>query len=35
VEFKLEALLDGAPAVARAKADWYPLWPDGDEHPWG
>ncbi|PSP89530.1 hypothetical protein BRC90_04155 [Halobacteriales archaeon QS_4_69_34] len=35
VEFKLESVLDGELTVESDKEYWYPLWPDGDEHPWG
>ena len=35
VEFKLETLLDGELTVEDDTAYWYPMWPDGDAHPWG
>jgi len=34
-EFKLESVLDGELAVEEDKSYWYPLWPEGDAHPWG
>ena len=35
VEFKLESVLDGELSVEDDTAYWYPLWPEGDTHPWG
>jgi hypothetical protein len=35
VEFKLESVLDGELSVEADKEFWYPLWPEGDAHPWG
>ena len=34
-EFKLESVLDGELAVEGDKSYWYPLWSEGDAHPWG
>jgi hypothetical protein len=34
-EFKLQSVLDGELTVEPDKEYWYPLWPEGDEHPWG
>ncbi|PSQ41531.1 hypothetical protein BRD07_05200 [Halobacteriales archaeon QS_9_68_42] len=34
-EFKLESVLDGELSVEDDTAYWYPLWPEGDTHPWG
>ena len=34
-EFKLQAVLDGELEVEDDEAYWYPLWPEGDGHPWG
>lgn len=34
-EFKLESVLDGELDVESDKSYWYPLWPEGDAHPWG
>lgn len=34
-EFKLESTLDGELDVEQDKSYWYPLWPEGDAHPWG
>jgi len=34
-EFKLESVLDGELSVEDDTAYWYPLWPEGDAHPWG
>jgi len=34
-EFKLESVLDGELDVESEKSYWYPLWPEGDAHPWG
>jgi len=34
-EFKLQAVLDGEIAVEDDESYWYPLWPEGDGHPWG
>jgi len=33
-EFKLESVLDGELTVEPDKEYWYPLWPEGDDHPW-
>ena len=35
VEFKLESVLDGELAIEGDPAYWYPMWPEGDAHPWG
>ena len=35
IEFKLESVLDGELSVEDDTAYWYPLWPEGDAHPWG
>ncbi|WP_248895737.1 PspA-associated protein PspAB [Haloplanus halobius] len=35
VEFKLQSVLDGELDVESDERYWYPLWPDGDGHPWG
>ena len=35
VEFKLESVLDGELFIEDDTAYWYPLWPEGDAHPWG
>ncbi|QLD89887.1 hypothetical protein HWV07_12965 [Natronomonas salina] len=35
VEFKLESVLDGELEVEDDTAYWYPMWPEGDAHPWG
>ena len=35
VEFKLESVLDGELSVEDDTAYWYPLWSEGDTHPWG
>ena len=35
VEFKFETLLDGELTVEDDTAYWYPMWPEGDAHPWG
>ncbi len=35
VEFKLETLLDGELTVEDDTTYWYPMWPEGDAHPWG
>jgi hypothetical protein len=34
-EFKLQSVLDGELTVEDDKEYWYPLWPEGDAHPWG
>ncbi|WP_435196233.1 PspA-associated protein PspAB [Natronomonas sp. EA1] len=34
-EFKLESVLEGELGLEADKEYWYPLWPDGDTHPWG
>ncbi|WP_435067953.1 PspA-associated protein PspAB [Haloplanus sp. C73] len=34
IEFKLAAVLDGELDVEDDESYWYPLWPDGDGHPW-
>ncbi len=35
IEFKLETNLDGELRVEDDTAYWYPMWPEGDSHPWG
>jgi hypothetical protein len=35
IEFKLESVLDGELSVEDDTAYWYPMWPEGDTHPWG
>lgn len=35
LEFKLESNLDGELAIEDDTAYWYPMWPEGDAHPWG
>ncbi len=35
VEFKLESNLDGELSVETDTSYWYPMWPEGDRHPWG
>ena len=35
IEFKLQSVLDGELSVEDDTAYWYPLWPEGDAHPWG
>lgn len=35
IEFKLESLLDGELSVEDDTSYWYPMWPEGDPHPWG
>lgn len=35
LEFKLETMLDGELEVEADTAYWYPMWPEGDRHPWG
>jgi hypothetical protein len=34
VEFKLESNLDGELELEADTAYWYPIWPEGDAHPW-
>jgi hypothetical protein len=34
IEFKLESNLDGELETEDDTAYWYPIWPDGDTHPW-
>ncbi|MFB6192018.1 MAG: hypothetical protein ABEI11_01715 [Haloarculaceae archaeon] len=34
-EFKLASVLDGELGVEDDESYWYPLWPEGDAHPWG
>ncbi|MFQ3319994.1 MAG: hypothetical protein ACI8UR_000950 [Natronomonas sp.] len=33
-EFKLESVLDGELTVEDDTTYWYPMWPEGDTHPW-
>ncbi|QSG04513.1 PspA-associated protein PspAB [Halapricum desulfuricans] len=33
-EFKLQSVLDGELDLEDDEAYWYPLWPEGDGHPW-
>jgi len=35
LEFKLESNLDGELETEADTSYWYPMWPDGDAHPWG
>ncbi len=35
VEFKLESNLDGELEIEDDTSYWYPIWPEGDAHPWG
>lgn len=35
IEFKLESVLDGELSIEDDTSYWYPLWPEGDAHPWG
>mgnify|MGYP007124897346 FL=1 len=35
LEFKLESNLDGELEIEDDTSYWYPMWPDGDAHPWG
>jgi hypothetical protein len=35
LEFKLESVLDGELDLEDDTAYWYPMWPEGDAHPWG
>lgn len=35
LEFKLESNLDGELETEDDTSYWYPMWPDGDAHPWG
>ncbi|MFO7926097.1 MAG: PspA-associated protein PspAB [Halobacteriota archaeon] len=35
LEFKLESNLDGELDVEDDTSYWYPMWPEGDNHPWG
>lgn len=35
LEFKLESVLDGELDVEDETSYWYPIWPEGDAHPWG
>ncbi|QLD85748.1 hypothetical protein HWV23_08445 [Natronomonas halophila] len=35
IEFKLQSVLDGELDVEDDTAYWYPMWPEGDTHPWG
>ncbi|MES3518143.1 MAG: hypothetical protein PPP58_10805 [Natronomonas sp.] len=35
LEFKLDSVLDGELSVEDDTSYWYPLWPEGDSHPWG
>jgi hypothetical protein len=34
-EFKLQSVLEGELTVEDETEYWYPLWPEGDAHPWG
>jgi hypothetical protein len=34
-EFKLESVLDGELELEEDTEYWYPMWPEGDAHPWG
>ncbi|MFC6939223.1 hypothetical protein ACFQE8_04495 [Salinirubellus sp. GCM10025818] len=34
-EFKLQSVLDGEIEVEDDTSYWYPLWPEGNGHPWG
>jgi hypothetical protein len=34
IEFKLESNLNGELEMEDDTAYWYPIWPDGDAHPW-
>ena len=34
-EFKLDSVLDGELTVEDDTEYWYPMWPEGDAHPWG
>lgn len=35
LEFKLESNLDSELDVEDDTSYWYPMWPEGDSHPWG
>jgi hypothetical protein len=35
IEFKLESNLDAELNTEDDTAYWYPMWPEGDAHPWG
>ena len=35
LEFKLESNLDGELEIEDDTSYWYPMWPEGDRHPWG
>ncbi len=35
LEFKVESVLAGELTLEDDPAYWYPLWPEGDSHPWG
>lgn len=35
LEFKLESNLDGELRTEDEAEYWYPMWPEGDAHPWG
>jgi hypothetical protein len=35
VEFKLQSNLDGELELEDDTSFWYPMWPEGDAHPWG
>jgi hypothetical protein len=35
IEFKLESNLSGELEVESDTTYWYPMWPEGDTHPWG
>ncbi len=35
LEFKLESNLDGELETEDDTSYWYPMWPEGDNHPWG
>ena len=35
LEFKLESNLDGELGIEDDTSYWYPMWPEGDDHPWG
>lgn len=35
IEFKLESNLDGELKTESDTEYWYPIWPEGDAHPWG
>ncbi|WP_181692120.1 hypothetical protein [Natronomonas sp. LN261] len=35
LEFKLESNFDGELEIEDDTSYWYPMWPEGDAHPWG